>query len=1015
MPEQLPFGQYIKGVRNDVTFTASPQSTGPVQKVIFEFVGLNSQTLARFEDSSPPFQVQYNVGDLPVSTFGKHPSLFVTPVVDGVDQCPSLFDIEVIPDPMTSSDFLQPLPHSRTWWDAGIQSYRFQASIPYIEGVLPASYNLGNIPFLGEINNTFNTGISVNGTLNLEGKARLYVVQAFVDAVVLGYPVLPEGDGTQDLTPPGISNVEFDYRDPSQISVPFKVTLVEEPLITIGATKVLVFTYFGIVNAYINGQLVFGIGVYLEGQVQPLVPAVDATMTGSGSLAAELGLSADLLFGLIEGGAGLGGAVCINVPLHILVSTEPDVSFLSPTVGGKLYIVSWASAFWGLYKTRNTTTIANFGAGCGGLIQRASVDEDELIPPEFFVAPVVAASPGGRILSAYVENTAPPGETEKVQIMARFQEPGSTVWSAPQAISNPAHSAQAPAVAFVGPNQIPVVAWSEITLTAAEAAALGEDINGHTKHLEIFYALWQDDGWGQPIALTNNLLGEGLPEIAGTSNGGVLAWTRDLDGDIATRSDQRIAVSLFNLGTKTFDAPDLLSASVSGLNNDVSVAYDTNGPTPIPYIAWVYDADGDLLTADDRRLALAYRDGVNWVLLNPQPLPPRVDSPAITVTPTGVEVAFLVREPSPDGSVGVIGVNGVLWRAKLVAGKWIANPLLDERGKIIHAEQPVIQSLQDETLLVFRRFDNSSLVTNLGQISLSRIVANEPPSSPLYLTDLPEQKWSASVAINPITNEAIIVNSSVSLLPREAETASLDGVASTQAIATTNAVQLGSATHVVEALTISVGSDPALDPLAASSQAPNHKSPIIVAATVRNVGRGTASSLSVSLYLGSSASGTLIGTKAVSGTLNFNEIQTLYFTVAPQIGEFSLFAQLSSGGQNLSTANDSVVKTLGTLSAPSRVNMSASMEFENGLTLAWSGNPGEYISGYRILRSGLPNDPWELVGEAAGPNFTDTLVVRGKTYCYAIQAYNGNTLSPQGQSSCAELPLLPLYLPKVKR
>jgi hypothetical protein len=338
---------------------------------------------------------------------------------------------------------------------------------------------------------------------------------------------------------------------------------------------------------------------------------------------------------------------------------------------------------------------------------------------------------------------------------------------------------------------------------------------------------------------------------------------------------------------------------------------------------------------------------------------------------------------------------------------------------LIFAEDPEIESLDDETLIVFRRFGDEGLNSSLGQISMSRIVAEQPPSPPLYLTDDPEQKWQAVLAINPVTQRGVILQSSLSFSgANTASTGSLDAIASTQAMASTHTVQLNHRALELEALSISAGADPALDPLQPSTQAPIPGSTLMIAATVRNVGRGTASQMTVTLYRGTNANGTPLGTQTVTGTLGFNETRTVVFELSAPAGEFPLFAKLTSGGENIATANDTTSKTVGTLSTPSRAAVSASEEYQGGMQLIWSGNNGEAVSGYRILRSTSPDGPWQLAGESAIATFTDTLVEPGESYCYAVQAYNAALFSAQGPASCADAPPAIsglIFLPSLKR
>ena len=100
----------------------------------------------------------------------------------------------------------------------------------------------------------------------------------------------------------------------------------------------------------------------------------------------------------------------------------------------------------------------------------------------------------------------------------------------------------------------------------------------------------------------------------------MLAWTRDTDGNAATHADQRIAAAVYNPATQQFSALTLLTGPGGGLKGDVQAAYDNLNSRP--YLVWVHDFDAKLTTVGDRRLQVATFQTLNWLLLNPQPLPP---------------------------------------------------------------------------------------------------------------------------------------------------------------------------------------------------------------------------------------------------------------------------------------------------------------------------------------------------------------------------------------------------------
>jgi hypothetical protein len=571
------------------------------------------------------------------------------------------------------------------------------------------------------------------------------------------------------------------------------------------------------------------------------------------------------------------------------------------------------------------------------------------------------------------------------------------------ALSDAAYSADAPAVAFVGPEQWPMVVWVEKKLPLAEATKLGNDINAILQRQEIVYRLYRNGTWEPAVYLTDDLLGDGLPALAGAVGGGVLAWTRDLDGNWLTRDDQRIAITTFDPGTATFAPFVLLSGGGTGLNNDVRVAIDP--ALNRPYAVWVYDADAQIETADDRRLALAYFHEQEWVLLNPQPLPSRVDSPTITITPNGVQLAFLVREPDQKNNVAVLGTNGVLWTAHQENGVWKAEPVLDDNDQPAFAEDPILANNGEESLLLFRRFGQELDNSQFGQVAMSRIFAAESPSSPLYLTDEPRQNWQANLAINPLTGRAAIVNVSRTALvgATAAELAEQTAIAETQAIAAVEKVTLSHADDPVSMLGFAATADPALDPLQVSTPSPRLAETFTISVTVRNVGREDATGVTVRLYSGTPGNGTLLQTSQTLPTLGFNETTTIGFAVTSNGGRQSFYAEVVSAGTETSSDNNTATIELGTLSAPVMLDVYESQTWSDGLEVQWIEPKDELILGYRIWRSNSANGTFDLIGETTLPGFTDVPLPRETNFCYAVEAYNANTISPRSNAICGQL------------
>jgi hypothetical protein len=264
-----------------------------------------------------------------------------------------------------------------------------------------------------------------------------------------------------------------------------------------------------------------------------------------------------------------------------------------------------------------------------------------------------------------------------------------------------------------------------------------------------------------------------------------------------------------------------------------------------------------------------------------------------------------------------------------------------------------------------------------------------------------------AIAINPLNSRAVVLHSALSAGGATA-TAQVEPSTATLAMPTGQAGEIQSSANPVIFLTLENEADPALDPLRVLAQAPAPGATIEVTVTVRNVGRRETGAITVSLYRGTSAAGELVDAQAVPEVLGFNDTATVVFAVPVPAtldagGRTPFFVRLLTNGENTTATNDAATIVLGNLSAPSRVELAGeNPEFEGALDLAWSGNAGEYVTGYRILRAAAPTGLWALAGESAVPSFTDTGVTRGQSYCYAVQSYNAaGALSPRGPATCA--------------
>ncbi|MGB5050545.1 MAG: choice-of-anchor Q domain-containing protein [Caldilineaceae bacterium] len=1026
------FGVYLSGVPRAVEFLAYPQTEKTADKMIFRLVDVDGQVKETVTSSNlQGFRASLRVDKLSPSRGNIHPKIQVVPVVDGVEYCPSNYPVYVLADPV-DSPAVKPFD-GPTFWNEIRQRYEFNGFVPKATDVqfsLPPK----PLPFFESFNNHFRAGVIFKGVVYENGEVEITQVLADAYAVALSAHLITYRRGinlpSQTLTNP--------WQALKQLRVGLgSFDLVKENYVGLPFVHVPVLDLFGLVQLHVASSGGVTYGVKMSGWVKPFVPEVGATLTASAGAQAEVGYGLGIIGGVAAVGYSLGLGAALDVPVAMTILPKPDLSVPQVCFRINAFVRAWAQYLWGVKLPGLNTNpswkkvLAEYPLGCLGPFATAAAADADIDPnplpddgplPSLFASPSVAASPDGRVLSAYVEDRSTTS-TSQVQVLARFQDTNTGQWLPATGLSAPAHSAVNPVALFAGPDALPVVAWAEMPYDAATATILGENINAHLSRQEIFYAVYKNGAWGAPIRLTDDRLIDGMPTAAGGPAGAVLAWTRDTDADYLTRTDQRIAVSLFDNGAAIFGPLQLLDGPTGGMNADVRAALAPDGT---PHLVWITDADGVLDTGDDRRLTWAKaalgEQGAqpDWVILNPQPLPPRVDSPAISVGPDGLEVAFLVRQPAEDGIVPLLGPNGALWTAHLTGNTWAAAPVHDESGGLVFAEQPVLSGAQGENLLAFRRFSPASLSNAaLGQISLARRGTDGNFTAPIYLTDAPAQNWQPALTINPVSRQAVILKVSRPQIARNKD--SLTAISASQSILTAVSTQtlsdsaLFTAQDPVESVAVAAIADPALDPLAAWPSVVPAGQIITFTVSLRNVGRDSATGMTVTLYRDVPGSGVSVGAQSVAGPLALNATVPLTFAVTAQGGKQSFYAQVTTSGGNSSGSNDQVSLTVGIPAAPQMVTVAPGVWTHDALDIAWTIPEDEQPAGFRVLRATSVDGPFELVGESAVAGFSDVLVERGQTYCYTVQAHNNGTLSATSQAVCGELEMLHIFLPAIIR
>ncbi len=1027
------FGLYVSGVSLPVSFSSYAQTTGvaQVQRVDYYIrVGQGNPTLVASANAKP-WTATFDVGTLPQGQV----KLLVVPVVNGKSLCVTERTIQMIADPM-KNPIMQ--PGATTVWDATNNVYFFSGMIPDVGGLLPAIYDTPSIPLFGVFQNRLSAGVLVEGFLSLDGRVAVMVMDAQVLARLMNIDAVNE---VQDLVPGGKNLMQWinvDQLDEVAGKIPpmslanFKqdLTLFSGPIIAVPPWVVVRAS----ISVGVAGDLTFTGGVF------PFVPTVELAMIPSIEAWLGFGLAVDVIFGIAGAEAKIVPGVGVALPLLINPADNRIVWFDDPCLSIYVRLIIQGRFLFFTFGILDEEIVnEKIPSGCNPYMPNGQWQSTAgtLSNPAVLEAPSLAAGPDGQMLMVYVED--PGGEIPSPRIMARYKPSASQDWGTPEPLTDGLHSVSDPTVTFAGPSSTPIVAWTQNTLPSdtPPEVGLGEVLN----HQEIFVNTRDASGWLTPTMLTDDLQGDGRTVLAGDAQGATLAWTRDTDGDLSTRTDQRIAVQEWmpdpgGMGG-SWGAMELLSGSpAGGMNTQVSAAriyfFDPANGQEISrrILAWTFDADADVNTNADRRIALATPAAGGWNAWLTGELTARADSPSVSLTlsnPDQATLAFLVRGKDEDGQTdtGMLSNQAKLWTAQVMLGDGsVTNvmPVLTENGTPARAEAPKLSStLSGETLLAFRQFGEAGGSLGLGQTSLARLDSSTMAfSQPLMLTDEPRQNWQAVLAVNPLSNQATIIKIGRDpILPAGLNAQPL--IAELEAQGTQRFTWQELSTNIsgadtLDVLSILPDADPALDPLLSLSQAhADPGSPVIVSANLRNLGRNPSGELTVSFYRGQPGSGILIGSLPAS-SLDFNESQQVSLELTAESGAQPLYAEVTTLGENANPGNDLATGDLGEIPAPVALGVIESPTYESSLAVKWQPLDLPSIAGYRVLRGTQPGGPYELVGETTQPVFNDMPVLRGQQYYYVVLAFDQNgVLSAYSSEVSGMLPYFSIFLPVLKK
>ena len=1015
---QQEFGVFISGVGLTNEFRARASGLlSAVERVEYWVRGAGQPAWTKMgEATADPYAINFNVGTLPPGVA----EMYVAPVVDGVRQCGQRAKINLIADPMKASFIRQGL----TLWDQTAQVYRFHGRLPQVE-ILPITFpeDPWTVEPLGDIGTRLDAYIELRGEMALNQVMRIGYVMAETVVKVLG--ITPDDlNRSFNLLPGGA--VVMDPADPSSLAIHTgRMKLGNLFSVNFLSPKIVVFSYFGLVNANVGFSFAMNGDLYFESIIYPLQPAVDLRLEPQASASFGVLVGADVLFGLVEGSVEVGVAAALTLPLRIYAAADPEIGFLNPRFCLNAYIQFHWSAVWGVFSgSSDREPFFRIPSGCQAVLARMA--EDALEDRRVLAAPAIAGDEAGRMISVYIEDGAPLQATAAPQVMARTWNVATQSWNEPVALTSVGTYVASPVVALYGGDGRAVAAW--VQSSQSEADSNGSTFIAALAHMEIYAAYFDGTTWSAPEPLTADELPDGNPALAGDALGATLAWVHHTDGDLSTPGGTLIgvrhwdgapvpspawsAMELLDGGdTTTGSSPVTTDARTPAANSQPSLARTSvDGQAEIA-LAWTHELNGV------RRVAVAHSraQASAWFMLDTASLPGQSSAPAVTVAAgqyNEVEIAFTTAIPDPDGQSQNMGNMANIWTARLrdlgVGTAVVAAPVRDEAGAIVRGEKPELQlAAQGERLLTFRHFGEAGTDSEWGQLAVTRAAGAAPFVAPLNLTQ-GQQHWQGAAVVNQATNRLALLSVQVS----QTQTPRWTG---RSVHANLTSASLSAAGDPLLALDYPADADPALeDGLEVSQLHLPAGSSAVITATVRNLGRDDAS-LRVRWWAGDPGTGTLLTTTGPA-TLGFNQTRSFTRTVAVNGNSQPISAEILAAGGNSNTGNDRATLDIGALPAPVITSLGPTKVYDNALLIAYAPPAAPGVAGYRLLRREEAGGVFELVGETIGLQYYDALLTPGTRYCYAVQAYDaaGTLSAPSGElCSAAQQTLFTIYLPSV--
>lgn len=791
-----------------------------------------------------------------------------------------------------------------------------------------------------------------------------------------------------------------------------------------------VFGIWPIASATIGADMWFDANLTYDGQVQFLASGGTQTtllVTPDATVGVDAWLDLSAILGLISANAHAVPQITLKMPARFIDGTLDDSKkcFLYKldinwsAKAGVCPFCAKKSGTRNIFNGANPNPCTLAPGSLNTLAVQAAVETPQ--PPS--ANPALAVDGYGHTLLLWSD--------EAGNIQSRVLSGGQIVANLPVTGSG---GSLDPQVAFYAPNKAAAV-WTESSLTAQQSSTATLDQIVQAQHLR--YALWDGTAWSAPqnLTLPADSSGEGGVALAGClstrpgcpASGAVTAvWVRDAhpSGDLAARQFRLFYATMTN---GSWSAPQAVDPGSTATDSDPTVTYQSSG---IPLVAWVRDADRDLGSLGDRRLAYRSLSGGQPVNVDAA-LPVGVVEPSLALNAQDEMMLAFTVAVDPQALIGNQRQLFAAQRTCSGACAWNYQALVDANGRPVHAESPVLSvNTAGQALVTYRALgygeefpggakvmmgDALGTILGTGEIAQAFVNFASNTIAPTFLTNAGKTLWQTAAVYDPLLNQVYAVSSQGSgpALPQpvaawlEGQGYSLEEMAADEEVAlvTSSALADLSVYSVTpSSLTIQPGGEP-----------------LSVTVMLLNNGGEFRSSISLRLTWDAPAGlGTPAGQAEIrsmgAGTFTGIEFSPLELPAFPHLPH-TLYVEVNAEQSVQESRFDNNRKTVAIGGLPAPLDLTAvARSNSSAVFLQWAPAEHEAIVGYRIYRT-QDGRIYTPVGSSFGFGFVDLSAVAGQSYAYRVAAYaaDGFESAPSESVRVVVAEEYPVYLPLVRR